>query len=144
MDELHKLGFKVWLWVTPFVNQEASTFADLAARRILVPNQDGNGAALMRWWGGTSGIVDVTNPEGRTWFEEALLSLKFDIGIDGFRIDGGDFKDQPDPSIAAWHSPKGPSGYIDQLLGLFEEIVPNQCETRTAWMSEKGCAVQTV
>jgi alpha-glucosidase (family GH31 glycosyl hydrolase) len=135
-DELHKLGFKVWLWVTPFVNQEAATFAELSRAKALVPRMDGAGAATMRWWGGTAGLVDVTGPAGRKWYGEKLRELQA-LGADGFKIDGGDYKYQPAAEIAQWHAFQGESGYSDALLALFEEIAPGQCETRTAWLSQK-------
>ena len=140
-DEIHAMGLRVWLWVTPFVNQEAQGFEELARRRVLVPRQDGGGAALLKWWGGTAGLVDLTADEGRAWFRDKLWGLKRDVGIDGFKIDGGDFKYQPPPDTAAWHDFRGASGYADALLALFEEIVPNQCETRTAWLSQRRSVI---
>jgi alpha-glucosidase (family GH31 glycosyl hydrolase) len=134
--ELHALGFRVWLWVTPFVNREAATFDDLSARHILVPRRDGNGAALLKWWGGTAGLVDLTAPVGRTWYREQLLRLKREYGVDGFKIDGGDAKYHPPLAEAAWHDYPGASGYSDLLLALFEEVAPHACETRTAWRSQ--------
>ena len=135
-EELHALGFKVWLWVTPFVNQEAEGFAELAQQKVLVPRRDGSGAALMRWWGGTAGLVDVTNPVGRDWYRGKLKELQA-LGADGFKIDGGDYKYQPAAEIAQWHEFKGESGYSDELLSVFEEVAPGQCETRTAWLSQR-------
>jgi alpha-glucosidase (family GH31 glycosyl hydrolase) len=134
--ELHRLGMKVWLWVTPFVNQEAAQFAELGASGVLVPRRDGAGAALFKWWGGTAGLVDLTGAPGRAWYRAKLTALK-QLGVDGFKIDGGDFKYQPSPVDGAWHDFKGASGYSDALLALFEEIAPNQCETRTAWLSAR-------
>ena len=135
LRELHALGFQVWLWVTPFVNVEAAVFPDLERRRILVPRRDGQGAALLKWWGGTAGLVDVTAPAGAQWYRDRLAHLQR-LGVDGFKIDGGDFKYQPAPDSAAWQTPVGPSGYSDRLLALFAEICPNACETRTAWRSQ--------
>ncbi len=135
IEALHDLGFKVWLWATPFVNQEAAEFATLGAAGILVPRRDGSAAALFKWWGGTAGLVDLTGPAGRDWYRDKLLALR-KLGVDGFKIDGGDFKYQPAPAAAAWHNYQGASGYSDTLLALFAEVVPNQCETRTAWLSQ--------
>lgn len=134
--ELHALGFQVWLWVTPFVNQEAAGFAELARRKIVVPRRDGAGAALMRWWGGTAGLIDVTGPSGRDWYRRKLRDLQA-LGADGFKIDGGDYKYQPAAEIAQWDHFQGESGYSDALLSLFEEIAPDRCETRTAWLSQR-------
>jgi alpha-glucosidase (family GH31 glycosyl hydrolase) len=134
--ELHDLGFKVLLWVTPFVNQEAENFAVLAAKEFLVRRADGNGPALLRWWGGTAGLVDLTHPPARVWFRDQLLGLQRELGVDGFKIDGGDAKYQPPLADSAWAGYRGPSGYADALLALFEEVAPGLCETRTAWRSQ--------
>ena len=137
VEELHRLGFRVLLWATPFVNLEAATFPVLGARGLLAPAKNGDGPSLLKWWGGTAGIVDLTNPEARQWYRAQLLRLKNEIGIDGFKIDGGDAKYQPDAARTAWHGEVGPSGYVDLLLALFEEVAPGACESRTAWLSQK-------
>ncbi len=49
--ELHALGFRVILWVTPFINREARTFAELGRRGLLVRAKNGGDAALLKWWG---------------------------------------------------------------------------------------------
>ena len=134
--ELHALGFKVLLWVTPFVNRDAAVFAELARQRVLVGSKDGHGAAMLKWWGGEAGLVDVTGAAGRAWYREQLIRLRDDVGVDGFKIDGGDAKYQPRPETAAWADDRGPSGYADALLSLFEELAPGMCETRTAWRSQ--------
>ncbi len=136
VKELHKLGFKVLLWVTPFVNVEARNHKELADAKILVPAKDGKGAALLKWWGGTAGLVDLTNPSARSWFKTQLIRMKKDYGVDGFKIDGGDAKYQPDIQISSWNGYRGASGYLDELLSVFEEVAPNCCESRTAWMSQ--------
>jgi len=133
--ELHRLGFEAWLWVTPFVNVEAGSFEALARERVLVPSRSGAGAARLTWWGGTAGLVDVTSPRAREWFRGRLRAL-LDLGADGFKIDGGDHKYHPAAADCAWHEAPGASGYSDRLLALFEELVPNRCETRTAWLSQ--------
>jgi len=137
VDALHALGFRVLLWVTPFVNREAATFAPLAARKILVPDADGPGPALLTWWGGTAGLVDLTNPAGRDWFRDQLRRLRAEAGVDGFKVDGGDAKYQPPLAKSAWHSYRGPSGYADELLAVAEEVAPGACETRTVWLSQR-------
>ena len=135
--ELSDLGFSVWLWVTPFVNQESAHFHELAQRRVLVPRMDGQGPALLRWWGGVAGLVDVTAPQGAAWLRDRLCYLKNEMGITGFKIDGGDFKYQPDSELSAWYSNPGPSGYSDALLAIFEEAAPLRSETRAAWLSQR-------
>jgi alpha-glucosidase (family GH31 glycosyl hydrolase) len=140
IKELRAMGFEVWLWVTPFVNQEATGFEELAARNVLVPRKSGPGAATFRWWGGTAGLVDLTGPTGRDWYQAKLQAL-LDLGVEGFKIDGGDYKYQPDAADSAWHADPGASGYSDTLLAFFEQSVPNRCETRAAWISQKRSVI---
>ena len=73
VSELHALGFAVWLWVTPFVNQEAANFPELAHQRVLVQSRAG-GAALFRWWGGTAGLVWHA-ARGASGYSDALLEV---------------------------------------------------------------------
>jgi alpha-glucosidase (family GH31 glycosyl hydrolase) len=135
MEELHGMGFRVVLWVTPFVNREAKTFPELTAEGLLVPSK-GGGAAMLKWWGGEAGLVDLTNPAARGWYRDQLVRLREEVGVDGFKIDGGDAKYQPDPAGAAWCDYRGASGYVDELLSVFEEVAPGSCESRTAWLSQ--------
>jgi alpha-glucosidase (family GH31 glycosyl hydrolase) len=134
-QELKRLDFEPWLWITPFVNIEAANFADLERRGILVADRSGGAAARLKWWGGTAGLVDLTSPQGRDWYRGKLQAL-LDLGAAGFKIDGGDHKYHPPAERCAWHRPPGASGYSDLLLALVEERVPNRCETRTAWCSQ--------
>ena len=133
--ELRDMGFDAWLWVTPFVNREATGFDELAREKALVPRRSGAGAALLTWWGGTAGLVDVTAPQGRDWYRSKLRNL-LGLGAAGFKIDGGDHKYHPPSLDCAWCDEPGASGYSDRLLALFEELAPNRCETRTAWLSQ--------
>ncbi|MFA6292910.1 MAG: glycoside hydrolase family 31 protein [Victivallales bacterium] len=136
ISKLHEMKFKVLLWVTPFINVNSKNFGLLESQRLLVMKKTGEDAALFKWWGGTAGLVDLTKPEAKKWYADRLLLLKNDIGVDGFKIDGGDAKYQPDSGEAAWHDYKGASGFNDVLLSVFEEICPGFCETRTVWLSQ--------
>ncbi len=133
--ELQEMGFEAWLWVTPFVNREAACFEELAKAKVLVPSRSADGAAVLQWWGGKAGLVDVTAPQGRDWYRQKLEAL-LDLGAVGFKIDGGDHKYHPPTDDCVWYEDPGASGYSDKLLALFEDLVPNRCETRTAWMSQ--------
>ncbi|MDD7984689.1 glycoside hydrolase family 31 protein [Lentisphaera marina] len=133
ITQLHDMGFKVWLWVTPFVNCESKYFSELEKSLSLVPHKNGKEAAKFRWWGGKAGLVDLTQYSGKSWYKSKLNKLK-DLGVDGFKIDGGDAKYMPSDEITKWDM--DPSVYSDLLLEIFEEIVPGNCESRAAWMSQ--------
>jgi alpha-glucosidase (family GH31 glycosyl hydrolase) len=135
--QLHEMDFSVLLWVTPFVNRESVNFPALARDGFLVRRKGSIEPSLLKWWGGTAGFIDLTNPDAKEWFKGRLNQLKTEVGVDGFKIDGGDAKYQPPTEDAEWYSYGGPSGYSDELLSLFEELAPGRCETRTVWMSQK-------
>ncbi len=56
IDELHRMGFRVLLWVTPFINCEAATFPALAAKGLLARRKGGSDPSLFKWWGGTAAL----------------------------------------------------------------------------------------
>lgn len=90
VDELHEMGFKVMLWVVPFVSPDSSEYRDLAARKLLVLNRDGTRPAVIDWWNGQSASYDMTCYEARKYFIAKLRSLQERYGVDGFKFDGGD------------------------------------------------------
>lgn len=137
VEELHTLGYQVILWITPFINVDSTGFSELSAKRLLVWNEETDTPATFRWWGGCAGLIDLTKPEGRQWYKEKLLYLKEEYRVDGFKIDGGDAKYQPDSKESTWYDFKGASGFSDILLSVFEEVAPGKCETRTTWISQE-------
>jgi len=135
VGELHSLGFRVILWTTPFVNVETEGFEELARQGVVLREKESGRGGVFKWWGGQAGLVDVTGSVGCGWLEEKLIFLRDEIGIDGFKIDGGDAAYMPENPD--WADDKGPSGYIDELLSVFEKISSLPCPNRTAWLSQK-------
>ncbi|HVF96550.1 MAG TPA: glycoside hydrolase family 31 protein, partial [Flavisolibacter sp.] len=91
MDTLHSRGFRVMLWVTPFVSADSREFKELQSVKGLVQRADGKGPALVRWWNGYSACLDLTKPAATDWMRGKLKSLQDRYGIDGFKFDAGDF-----------------------------------------------------
>ena len=89
MDELHALGFKVMVWICPFVSPDSPEFRELAAKGYLLRNPDG-GTAILNWWNGYSACYDLTNPEAAAYFVQVLRQAQAEYGIDGFKFDAGD------------------------------------------------------
>lgn len=103
MDELHALGFKVMVWVCPFVSPDTQNFRDLEAKELLLKDSTPMAvaeakmwigktapAALIRWWDGVSGCLDFSNPKACAWFKSQLDILVRDYGVDGFKFDAAD------------------------------------------------------
>lgn len=100
IEKLHKLGFKVMVWVCPFVTADSENFRYLAKEGMLLLDTDKtqeilwantkNKAAIIRWWNGASACLDLSNPKAQSWFENELQILTDDYGVDGFKFDAGD------------------------------------------------------
>ncbi len=88
VDRAHALGFKVSLWLVPFVNESAKDYNLLAENGGLIKNADGT-VYKRKWWNGESALLDMTSPFTITWFTNALDGLIKDYGVDGFKFDGG-------------------------------------------------------
>ena len=89
-DELHALGFKVMLWVCPFISPDSVEGRSLAKKGYLVKDAAGKEPAVVKWWNGYSHVVDLSNPDARAWFVGVLHQMERDFGVDGFKLDAGD------------------------------------------------------
>jgi len=100
IGKLHKMGFKVMVWICPFISPDSEVFRYLAKEGMLLVNGDRtqdilwentqDKAAILRWWNGASACLDLSNPKTRKWFTERLDFLVEEYGVDGFKLDAGD------------------------------------------------------
>lgn len=117
MDELHKMGFKVMLWICPFVSADTPPYRELKAKKGLLRENDGTAGinyqnaktepSIIRWWNGASAVLDLTSPAGYAWFKAQMDRLQKEYGVDGFKLDAGD------------------SGYYPANAITFKQISPN-------------------
>lgn len=89
IDELHRMGFKVMVWVCPFVSADSPEYRELNSRGYLIKNKNGK-PAILNWWNGQSACYDLTNPEAAAYFVSVLKNMQKEYGIDGFKFDAGD------------------------------------------------------
>lgn len=90
MDELHALGFKVMLWICPFVSPDSQEYRMLRNKGYLVMDSKLDRPAILDWWNGLSACYDLSNPEAYAYFKKTLTDLQDKYGIDGFKFDAGD------------------------------------------------------
>jgi len=89
--KLHNMGFKVMLWVCPFISSDSPVYRDLAEKRLLIfRDSTKRNPAIVDWWNGSSAIADLSNSDGIKWFRDQLNTLVKEFGIDGFKFDAGD------------------------------------------------------
>lgn len=99
--ELHQLGFKVMIWVSPFISSDTQVFRDLNDKRYLIMDSKGDNnlkwqnagkPAIISWWNGYSSCLDFTNPGAVAWYKGQLDGMMSQYGVDGFKFDAGDIE----------------------------------------------------
>jgi alpha-glucosidase (family GH31 glycosyl hydrolase) len=123
MDQLHKLGFKVMLWVCPFVSADQTLIYKMLKKEkaFLLEKtkptdtwETAKNPIMIRWWDGVSAELDFSNPAAVKWFNEQLDRLVKDYNVDGFKFDAADMQFYPPEALSK------------------ENITPNQhCELYT-------------
>lgn len=90
MEELHRMGFVVMLWVCPFVTCSGELYVkELAKEPELFLKTERGDVAVIRWWNGQSAILDFTKACDRSFMNTRLEKLMREYGVDGFKFDGG-------------------------------------------------------
>ncbi len=104
ISQLHKMGFKVMVWICPFVSaDQAMTVQSLMKDKALLMQQTAGkptwekatDPAIIKWWNGYSASLDFTNPAAVNWFNGELDRIVKDYDIDGFKFDAGDMNLYP-------------------------------------------------
>ena len=90
VDELKSQGYRVMLWMHPFVSPFAKTFWDKRSDGFWVQWKKLNFPAIVSWWNGYAAEVDVTDPSQTKWYKDTLQYLQEKYGIDSFKFDAGD------------------------------------------------------
>ncbi|MBE0655065.1 MAG: DUF4038 domain-containing protein, partial [Bacteroidales bacterium] len=104
MDELHEMGFKVMLWICPFVSADQYQVVTeiMEGKGLLLNKSDENTTwenasepAIIKWWDGHSALLDFSNPYAVDWFNTQLDRLVREYKVDGFKFDAGDMNFYP-------------------------------------------------
>ncbi|MEO8819950.1 MAG: glycoside hydrolase family 31 protein [Ginsengibacter sp.] len=119
--QLHQKGFKVMVWICPFISPDSKEFRELLAKKYLLLDSEGDKnkewkdakkPLLIQWWNGYSACLDLTNPGAKQWLMDKLRFLQKEYGIDGFKFDAGD-----------------PYFYNNKNLLSYKKVSPNeQCQ----------------
>jgi alpha-glucosidase len=140
MEELRGLGFKLMLWVCPFVSPDSEIFRELEKRGLLLaepgpavaPGPDMEpvrSAAMIRWWNGVSACLDLTHPGAQAWFRAQLDRLVKDYGVGGFKLDAGDAEFYTGKIVS--HAPALPNDHTEMFGRVGLDFPLN--EYRASW-----------
>ena len=95
--ELHDRGVRVILWQVPLQKDEPGLGAPAAAQRDallesghVVRRADGRPYANRGWWFPGALMPDLTTAQGARWWTSWRRYLVADVGVDGFKTDGGE------------------------------------------------------
>lgn len=98
MQELHRLGFEVTVWVCPFIRPDSEESRFLAEKKWVIMDGEGKNLTweetrkplIASWWNGYSMVMDFSQKEAVDWYGAQLDSMVKRYGIDGFKLDAGD------------------------------------------------------
>ncbi|SEG99791.1 Glycosyl hydrolases family 31 [Nonomuraea solani] len=146
---LHELGFKVMLWIVPYVTPDSRVFRALKAANLLIRDRHGR-PAIGEWWNGYGAALDLLEPAALRWLSDELGRLRREIGIDGFKFDGGEAPFYaalgcPDPQAytIAWNRfglPYPLNEFRDAWLAAGLPLAQRQRDKHHAWEGRDGLA----
>jgi alpha-D-xyloside xylohydrolase len=92
LAELHRRGFRVCLWINPYVSVQSEAYREGAARGHFVRRPDGSPYEAVLWnprserGMGLCAIVDFTHPGATAWFR-GRIDAQLALGADTFKPD---------------------------------------------------------
>jgi 1,3-alpha-isomaltosidase len=97
VDELHRRGVRLLLWQIPLQRtrphpsgQARADVDTMVARGYCVREADGRPYRNRGWWFPLALMPDFTSPDARAWWLAKRRYLVDEVGIDGFKTDGGE------------------------------------------------------
>ncbi|MCR5752098.1 MAG: glycoside hydrolase family 31 protein [Kiritimatiellae bacterium] len=138
-DTLHADGYKVMLWVCPFVSMDSPGYREMVFGTLDAGRNCEKGGLIMTgernvyghdvaktvfWWNGASAFVDFTHPLGVKWFSRELKRLQSEYGVDGFKLDAGDLDEYQAPYVT--HVEASPSELCEAYARVGLEFPLNE------------------
>jgi alpha-glucosidase (family GH31 glycosyl hydrolase) len=113
IDAMHSKGIRLLLWQIPVLKDagepgsQAESFWNYAEKNDLVVRQsDGTPYLVRGFWFKDGMLPDFTDPEVRRWWADQRRYLVDELGVDGFKTDGGE------------HAWGGDLLYVGDAIGL--------------------------
>lgn len=90
VKKLHGMGFKVMLWVVPYLSTDNEVFRPLWFKhKEHLCRTDDDQPAIDHWWNGYTTSFNFALEGDRKIFSAQLHKLMTEYGVDGFKFDGG-------------------------------------------------------
>jgi alpha-glucosidase (family GH31 glycosyl hydrolase) len=147
VESLHKMGYLVTLWVYPYFNLGSANYSYAKERNYLVLDPEKDEPAVIRWWNGEGGLLDVSKPEAMRWYNKKIQALKDLYGFDGFKFDAGDAEAFPlgitdgeftrPFRIGRSMGNLKPNQYTDEWLAYIAKHQYNLAEVRVGYLAQR-------
>jgi alpha-glucosidase (family GH31 glycosyl hydrolase) len=111
ITELHQMGFKVMVWICPFISPDKDTYRELISKKYLLLDNENNTITnwkdaskplILQWWNGYSACLDLSNPDTKKWLQQKLDFFQQQYGVDGFKFDAGDAPYYKSPNMLSF------------------------------------------
>ncbi|XP_043670069.1 myogenesis-regulating glycosidase isoform X2 [Vespula pensylvanica] len=135
-DILHYRGFRVTLWIHPFINKNCEPAYSTALKNSYFVKST-TGKVDMQWWQGTeAATIDFTNPEAVKWWVARLKVLE-EYGIDSFKFDAGETSWLPQISSLNSSLDIQPGIFTKDYVTTLAKNFDDNIEVRVGWRSQE-------
>jgi len=124
LDNLHKKGLKVCVWINPYIAQQSYMFDEGMENGYFLLKQNGDVWQCDKWQPGMA-IVDFTNPAAAEWYNNKLSEL-LDMGVDCFKTDFG----ERIPTDVIYHDGSDPFKMHNHYAYIYNKVVFELLEKR--------------
>ena len=131
MDELHSMGFRVMLWVCPYVSPDSPEYRELEPLGYFVKDVSEDRPAIVRWWNGYSAVLDMSNPDAKSWMVGRLREMQEKYGVDGYKFDAGDARNYSPDKVRVFDGKSYGSEQTELWCKLADDFPYN--EFRASW-----------
>ncbi|KYQ57031.1 hypothetical protein ALC60_04019 [Trachymyrmex zeteki] len=132
---LNDKGFRVTLWIHPFINRNCeSAYSTALNNDYFVKNLDGN--VQMSWWQGSdAATIDFTNTNAVNWWMKRVRRLQ-GLGINSFKFDAGEVSWLPQVPTLNGQSELQPGIFTEEYVRKLASNFPRNIEVRVGWRTQ--------
>lgn len=117
VSELSNKGFKVTIWLHPFINQDCNPFFQTAKDLdYFVKTRDKQ--IIIRWWNGYGGFIDFTNSKAASWWQTRVKALIAETGIDSYYFDAGESSFSPETPVFHYMNDDHPEQIVKDYVDI--------------------------
>lgn len=153
INQLHKMGYKVMLWIVPYFSNRCELFRELYDDQTRLIRKKNGKPLMIRWWNGTSAALDLRKEADRDYLKTSLDKLINEYGVDGFKFDGGNIREYVRAGLSSSDAVALNQAYFDfaakynfceakDTFGLAELPMPQRL--RDKWHSWKTNGINTI